>query len=95
MARELNQLASDLKKDPETSFCMANIPNLYLDIHNACVMHKMRTYIILVEGPRHRHCSYSRKMWKLGVTVRQLYFIMSQKCHGVLSDREGVGVHNL
>ncbi|XP_026226139.1 cytokine-like protein 1 [Anabas testudineus] len=84
MARDLTQWAADLKRDPETSFCMAHMPNLYLDVHNACVMHKMRDYISLVEGLRERRCAYTRDVRKLGVTLRQLFIIMSQKCHGDL-----------
>ncbi|XP_071772425.1 cytokine-like protein 1 [Centroberyx gerrardi] len=84
MAKELTQQAAELKTDPETSHCMAHIPDLYIDIHNECVMSKMRTYISLVEGLRERRCSYTREVRKLGVTVRQLYIFMSQKCHGDL-----------
>ncbi|CAK6957250.1 CYTL1 domain-containing protein [Scomber scombrus] len=84
MARDLTQWAADLKRDPETSGCMAHMPNLYLDVHNACVMYKMRTYISLVEGLRQRRCAYTRDVRKLGVTLRQLFIIMSEKCHGDL-----------
>ncbi|XP_068572533.1 CYTL1 domain-containing protein [Cebidichthys violaceus] len=84
MASELTQWAADLKWDPETSYCMAHMPYLYLDVHNACVMYKMRTYISLVEGLRDRRCAYTREVRKLGVTLRQLFIIMSEKCHGDL-----------
>ncbi|XP_029924202.1 cytokine-like protein 1 [Myripristis murdjan] len=84
MARALTQQAAELKRDPETGLCMANIPDLHLDVHNACVMDKMRTYISLVEGLRERRCSYTREVRKLGGNVRQLYHIMSQRCHGDL-----------
>ncbi|KAM9728996.1 cytokine-like protein 1 [Menidia menidia] len=84
MARELTQMAADVKRDPETSHCMAHMPDLYIDVHNACVMHKMSAYITLVEGLRQRRCAYTREVRKLGVTMRQLFIIMSQKCHGDL-----------
>ncbi|XP_028278013.1 cytokine-like protein 1 [Parambassis ranga] len=85
MAQELTQWAADLKRDPETSYCMAHLPDLHLDVHNSCVMHKMSTYVSLVEGLRDRRCAYTREVRKLGVTLRQLYYIMSQKCHGDLA----------
>ncbi|KAM9846997.1 cytokine-like protein 1 [Aulostomus maculatus] len=84
MARELTQWAADLKRDPETFLCMAHMPELYLDVHNSCVMYKMRTYISLVEGLRERRCAYTREVRKLGVTLRQLFIFMSEKCHGDL-----------
>lgn len=49
-------------------------------------MYKMRDYISLVEGLRQRRCAYTRDVWKLGVTLRQLFIIMSQRCHGVRPD---------
>ncbi|KAM9348837.1 cytokine-like protein 1 [Symphorus nematophorus] len=85
MARELTQWAADLKRDHETSYCMQHLPDLLLDVHNSCVMYKMKTYISLVEGLRERRCAYTREVRKLGVTVRQLFIIMSQKCHGDLA----------
>ncbi|GLD46640.1 cytokine-like protein 1 [Lates japonicus] len=85
MARDLTQWAADLKRDPETSYCMAHMPDLYLDVHNGCVMYKMRTYISLVEGLRERRCAYTREVRKLGVTIRQLFIFMSEKCHGELA----------
>ncbi|XP_049896513.1 CYTL1 domain-containing protein [Epinephelus moara] len=84
MARELTQWAADLKRDPETTYCMARMPDLILDVHNACVMYKMRTYISLVEGLRDRRCAYTKDVRKLGLTLRQLFIIMSEKCHGDL-----------
>ncbi|XP_059208108.1 CYTL1 domain-containing protein [Centropristis striata] len=83
MARELTQTAAYLKWAPETSYCMAHMPDLYLDVHNACVMQKMRAYISLVDGLRDRRCAYTREVRKLGGTLRQLFIFMSEKCHGV------------
>ncbi|CAI5643020.1 cytokine-like protein 1 [Oreochromis niloticus] len=84
MARDLTQWAADLKRDPETSYCMARMPNLYIDVHNGCVMYKMSTYLQMVESLRQRRCAYTRDVRKLGVTMRQLFIIMSERCHGDL-----------
>ncbi|XP_041864926.1 CYTL1 domain-containing protein [Melanotaenia boesemani] len=84
MAQELTQMAADLKRDPETSYCMAHMPELYLDVHNACVMQKMSTYMNLVEGLRQRRCAYTREVRKLWTSLRQLFIIMSERCHGDL-----------
>uniref|UniRef100_A0A3B4X483 Uncharacterized protein n=1 Tax=Seriola lalandi dorsalis TaxID=1841481 RepID=A0A3B4X483_SERLL len=53
--------------------------NCYSCCQNGCVMYKMRTYISLVEGLRQRRCAYTRDVRKLGVTLRQLLIIMSEK----------------
>ncbi|XP_020319449.1 cytokine-like protein 1 isoform X1 [Oncorhynchus kisutch] len=64
--------------------CMAHIPHLYLDVHNACIMPKMRQYVFLVDGLRELRCAYTRKVRVVGLEVRQLHMIMSQRCHGEL-----------
>ncbi|XP_055082369.1 CYTL1 domain-containing protein [Periophthalmus magnuspinnatus] len=84
MAREATQWAAYFKNHYETSQCMAHMPDLRLDVHNACVMYKMRTYISLLEGVRDRRCAYTRDVRRLGYTLRQLFIIMSEKCHGDL-----------
>ncbi|XP_024921727.1 cytokine-like protein 1 [Cynoglossus semilaevis] len=83
MARDLTHWAAYLKRAPETTYCMAHMPDLHLDIHNGCVMYKMRTYISLVDGLRERRCAYTRDVWRLGSNLRQLFIFMSEKCHGV------------
>ncbi|XP_058484078.1 CYTL1 domain-containing protein [Solea solea] len=85
MAQEATQWAAHLKWNPQTSSCMAHMPHLYIDVHNGCVMYKIRTYISLVEDLRQRRCAYTRDMWRLGSTLRQLFIFMSEKCHGELA----------
>ncbi|XP_021475499.1 CYTL1 domain-containing protein [Oncorhynchus mykiss] len=84
MARDLTHQAAMIKMEPETRRCMAHIPHLYLDVHNACIMPKMRQYVFLVDGLRELRCAYTRKVRVVGLEVRQLHMIMSQRCHGEL-----------
>ncbi|KAF7206311.1 cytokine-like protein 1 [Nothobranchius furzeri] len=84
MKREVTQMAAHLKRDPETSLCMSHMPELYIDIHNACVMYKLWTYISLVEGLRQRRCAYTREVRKLEYSLRTLFIILGEKCHGDL-----------
>ncbi|KAG8008542.1 Cytokine-like protein 1 [Nibea albiflora] len=84
MAREVELWAADLKLGYETGYCMAHMPDLYLDIHNSCVMYKMRTYISLLDGLRQRRCAYTSEVRKLSNTLRQIFIFMSEKCHGEL-----------
>ncbi|XP_014053503.1 cytokine-like protein 1 [Salmo salar] len=84
MARDLTHQAAMIKMEPETRRCMAHIPHLYLDVHNACIIPKMRQYVFLVDGLREMRCAYTRKVRVVGLAVRQLHMIMSQRCHGEL-----------
>nr|XP_029527627.1 cytokine-like protein 1 isoform X2 [Oncorhynchus nerka] len=69
MARDLTHQAAMIKMEPET---------------NACIMPKMRQYVFLVDGLRELRCAYTRKVRVVGLEVRQLHMIMSQRCHGEL-----------
>ncbi|KAF4098164.1 CYTL1 domain-containing protein [Onychostoma macrolepis] len=84
MGKEITQRAAQIKTDYDTYRCTAHLPDLYIDIHNACVMSTMSSYLSLLEGLRDRRCAYTRKVQSLGAMIRQLYIIMSQKCHGDL-----------
>ncbi|XP_067279679.1 CYTL1 domain-containing protein [Pseudorasbora parva] len=64
--------------------CTAHLPNLYIDVHNACVISTMNTYLSLLGVLRERRCSYTRKVQSLASMIRQLQIIMLQKCHGDL-----------
>uniref|UniRef100_A0A665TR08 Secreted protein n=1 Tax=Echeneis naucrates TaxID=173247 RepID=A0A665TR08_ECHNA len=68
---------------PPTCYTKVLIMARELTQWNGCVMYKMRAYISLVEGLRQRRCAYTREVRKVGVTLRQLFIIMSEKCHGV------------
>ncbi|KAK9955925.1 hypothetical protein ABG768_015764 [Culter alburnus] len=84
MGKEITQRAAEIKKDHDTFRCAAHLPDLYIDIHNACVMSTMNTYLSLLGGMRERRCSYNTKVQSLSSMIRQLYIIISQKCHGDL-----------
>ncbi|XP_036378975.1 CYTL1 domain-containing protein [Megalops cyprinoides] len=84
MAREIMERFAEVKRNPATGYCMAHLPNIYVDVHNACIMPKMRTYISLLEGLPDRSCVRNRSVHKLTATIRQLHLIMAHKCHGDL-----------
>uniref|UniRef100_A0A3B5L9R8 Uncharacterized protein n=1 Tax=Xiphophorus couchianus TaxID=32473 RepID=A0A3B5L9R8_9TELE len=68
---------------PPTCYSKAlNMARELTQMANACVMYKMRDYISLVEDLRLRRCGYTREVRKLEVTLRQLFIVMGEKCHG-------------
>ncbi|KAI4878575.1 hypothetical protein NFI96_033808 [Prochilodus magdalenae] len=84
MGREITQRAAEIKKDYDTERCAAHLPDLYIDVHNACVLFAMNSYLSLLGGLRERRCGYTRKVQALGSMIRQLRIIIFQKCHGEL-----------
>ncbi|XP_051959736.1 CYTL1 domain-containing protein [Xyrauchen texanus] len=84
MGKEITQRATDIKRDHDTYSCTAHLPDMYIDVHNACVMSTMNSYLSMLGGLRERRCAYTRKVQALAAMIRQLYIIISQKCHGEL-----------
>ncbi|XP_056302574.1 CYTL1 domain-containing protein [Danio aesculapii] len=84
MGKDITQRAAEIKQDHDTHRCAAHLPDLYIDVHNACVMSAMNTYLSMLNDLRERRCGYNRKVKNLASVIRQLYLIMSQKCHGEL-----------
>ncbi|XP_076843149.1 cytokine-like protein 1 [Brachyhypopomus gauderio] len=84
MGRHITQRAAEIKRDPYTWTCTAHLSDLHIDVHNACVMSVMASYISSLDGLRERRCAYTRNVKTLRATIRQLYTIISQRCHGEL-----------
>ncbi|XP_066501356.1 CYTL1 domain-containing protein [Hoplias malabaricus] len=85
MSREITRRAAEIKIDENSRECSAHLPDLYMDIHNACVIHIMGSYVSALEGMRDRRCGYTRKVQELRSMIRQLYIIITQKCRGDLT----------
>ncbi|KAI2650950.1 Cytokine-like protein 1 [Labeo rohita] len=85
MGKEITQTAAEIKTDYDTYGCTAHLPDLYIDIHNACVMSTMNSYLSLLDDLKERRCAYTRKVQNLSHKIRQLHkIITSQRCHGDL-----------
>ncbi|XP_041949795.1 CYTL1 domain-containing protein [Alosa sapidissima] len=84
MGRDVSARVADLKTDPETSRCADHMPYLYIDVHNACIMETMLSFMTMIERMRQRRCAYTRKVQELRMKLRQLHMIISQRCHGDL-----------
>ncbi|KAJ8408782.1 hypothetical protein AAFF_G00246000 [Aldrovandia affinis] len=84
MGREITERAAELKRNPDTERCTAHLSDLYIDVHNACIMPRMRRYIALLERLPDWHCMRNRTVQKQSATARQLHHIMAYRCHGEL-----------
>ncbi|XP_030649721.1 cytokine-like protein 1 [Chanos chanos] len=84
MGKEISQRVVEMKTSHDTRSCTHHMPYLNIDVHNACVMHTMNSYMSMLDGLRQRRCGYSRRVQALRGMIRQLYIIMSQRCHGEL-----------
>ncbi|XP_041121637.1 CYTL1 domain-containing protein [Polyodon spathula] len=84
LGKEITERAQRMKKSPDTESCTAHLPDLYIDVHNSCVMSKMRSYLFLVESLRDRICTEDKNVQDQIREVRRLYLIMAKMCNGEL-----------
>ncbi|XP_063058671.1 CYTL1 domain-containing protein [Engraulis encrasicolus] len=84
MGRDVSAHVAEIKRDPETSRCTEHMPHLYIDVHNACVMETMRSFMTMVDRMRHQRCGFTLKVRELRSKLGQLYMIIERRCHGDL-----------
>ncbi|XP_072367986.1 cytokine-like protein 1 [Scyliorhinus torazame] len=82
MRKEIKNSIENLQAEQFTKRCVAKLPDLHLDIHNSCVMSKMRSYLHAVEKITDRRC---QDMLQPTVQlIRRLYIIMVVPCKAEL-----------
>ncbi|XP_078535120.1 cytokine-like protein 1 [Lissotriton helveticus] len=74
LSKEIMDTYQMLQKSVPVGPCMEAVPNLYLDIHNSCVMAKLRNFI---SAPR---CGRFPRVAALKEKARSLYIIMIGVC---------------
>ncbi|KAM4708277.1 cytokine-like protein 1 [Discoglossus pictus] len=74
LSKEITESYQILQKTVPPGPCMDTLPALYLDIHNSCVMTKLRTFI---STPK---CGRIPRVTALKKKVRNLYNIMNTFC---------------
>ncbi|XP_069488070.1 cytokine-like protein 1 [Ambystoma mexicanum] len=74
LSKEIMDTFETLQRSVPAGPCIDSVPNLYLDIHNSCVMAKLRSFI---SAPR---CGKFPRVSALKEKVRNLYNIMNGVC---------------
>ncbi|KAE8629125.1 hypothetical protein XENTR_v10000361 [Xenopus tropicalis] len=74
LSKEITDSFQRIQKAAPPGPCLDALPTLYLDIHNSCVMTKLRTFI---SAPR---CGRMPRVEALKKRVRNLYNIMNSIC---------------
>ncbi|XP_007252858.3 CYTL1 domain-containing protein [Astyanax mexicanus] len=85
MAVDINARAAQIKNVYDAMGCSTHLPDLYIDVHNACVISTMSSYLSNLRGIREGRCGYSRPVQLLMTSINQLNHIIAQKCHGELA----------
>ncbi|CAH2299796.1 cytokine 1 [Pelobates cultripes] len=74
LSKEITESFEKLEKTIPSGPCMDLLPALYLDVHNSCVMTKLREFI---STP---NCGRFPRVTALKKKVRNLYTIMNSVC---------------
>ncbi|XP_062901149.1 cytokine-like protein 1 [Mobula hypostoma] len=70
-----------LEKIPVTRRCVAHLPKLYIDVHNACVLVKLRDHIYALENLITPECKELKRIAFLKFRITRLYTMISRLCH--------------
>ncbi|XP_020367148.1 cytokine-like protein 1 isoform X2 [Rhincodon typus] len=82
MRKEINSSIENLQAKQFTKRCVAKLPDLHIDIHNFCVMSKLRTYLQAMEKVTDRRCQ--NVLQPTVQLIRHLYLIMVVPCKAEL-----------
>ncbi|XP_078087784.1 cytokine-like protein 1 [Mustelus asterias] len=82
MRKEIKNSIENLQAEQFSKRCVAKLPNLHIDIHNSCVMSKMRNYLQAVEEMTNQRCK--DVLQPTVQLIRRLYIIMVVPCKAEL-----------
>ncbi|XP_042196003.1 cytokine-like protein 1 [Callorhinchus milii] len=78
MRNKINNKIERLQSEPFAKRCTSQLPDLYIDVHDSCMVSKMRDYLLAVENLTDRRCQYT--LDSTVRLVRRLFIIMAKFC---------------
>ncbi|XP_078089271.1 cytokine-like protein 1 [Mustelus asterias] len=64
-----------------TRRCLENLPKLYINVHNSCVMIKLRDHLYALENLITPECRELKRIAFLKVRIRRLYNMINRLCY--------------
>ncbi|KAJ8382124.1 hypothetical protein SKAU_G00029020 [Synaphobranchus kaupii] len=81
LSKEIMDMLEKLQKYHRTKSCVEVLPKMYLDVHNSCVMPKLRDFIYAAENHPTQFCRERPRIILLKRKVRNLYIIINRVCY--------------
>lgn len=81
LSKEIMDTLDKLHKHHRTKDCAEMLPKLFIDVHNSCVMPKLRDFLYVVENLPAPQCRVRPRMTVLRRKVRNLYTIINKVCY--------------
>ncbi|KAK1175262.1 cytokine-like protein 1 [Acipenser oxyrinchus oxyrinchus] len=79
--KEIMESLEKLQKYRRTKHCMEVLPKMYLDVHNSCVMTKLRDVMYILENLPTPQCREKPRIIGLKRKIRSLYTIINKVCY--------------
>ncbi|XP_063045674.1 cytokine-like protein 1 [Engraulis encrasicolus] len=80
LSKEIMEILDKVHKSERTKDCAEVLPKLFLDVHNSCVMTKLRDLLYVLENIPIPSCKTRPRMVNLRRKVRNLYTIINRVC---------------
>ncbi|KAL2077107.1 hypothetical protein ACEWY4_026611 [Coilia grayii] len=81
LSKEIMDVLHKLHKHHRTKECAELLPKMFLDVHNSCVMPKLRDFLYVVENLPRPSCKARPRFIALQRKVRNLYTIINRVCY--------------
>ncbi|XP_066498594.1 cytokine-like protein 1 [Hoplias malabaricus] len=81
LSKEIMKVLNKVHETSRTKDCAEFLPKMFLDVHNSCIMSKLRDFLYMVENLPLEHCRARIRIISLKRKVRGLYVIISRVCY--------------
>ncbi|XP_068599022.1 cytokine-like protein 1 [Brachionichthys hirsutus] len=81
LSKEVMTLLDKIHTYHRTKMCAADLPTIFLDVHNACVTAKLRDFLYVVLNHPSQYCRERPRMLLLKRKIQNLHTIISTVCY--------------
>ncbi|XP_037535141.1 cytokine-like protein 1 [Nematolebias whitei] len=80
LSQEVMTLLEKIHNDRRTITCAADLPKIFLDVHNQCITTKLRDFLYVVLNHPSQSCKKRPRMVMLKRKVQNLHTIITRIC---------------
>ncbi|GCC27341.1 hypothetical protein chiPu_0005765 [Chiloscyllium punctatum] len=80
-SERITELMGRLDTFSVTKRCLANLPKLYINVHNSCVMTKLRDHLYSLDNLLTPQCKELKRIALLKLRIKRFYNLISRFCY--------------
>ncbi|XP_048396296.1 cytokine-like protein 1 [Stegostoma tigrinum] len=81
LSKGITELMGRLETFSITKRCLANLPKLYINVHNSCVMVKLRDHLYALDNLIAPQCRELKRIAFLKLRIKRLYNMINRVCY--------------